>query len=205
VLAQQNTVPDLVTLPTAKAREGLSIDAHTPIAQVQPFGNSPGSRGTPPSSAVEQPTLATTAANNLPNEAAEAGVDPRAGTNEAPTPAAMGNAMQRLQPMLVDLLQMLETGQSEQLRQWAARSTRDEASAAQFASAYRMALNGGLVTGLGATQFDLHQAQDRQMVLGSVQLQLLDDRQQIHSTNFRLRAHFVTREGAPQWARLVAE
>jgi len=216
--AQPDALPGLFTLPAAKTRADLNIDAPMPIAQVRPFGNSPDAQTLPPPSSVvlqaaqhlgawpvEKLAAATTAANNLPSEAAEAGVDPRAGTNEAPTPAAMGNAMQRLQPMLVDLLQMLETGQSEQLRQWAARSTRDEASAAQFASAYRMALNGGLVTGLGATQFDLHEALDRQVVLGSVQIRLQDDRQQIHSTNFRLRAHFVTREGAPQWTQLVAE
>ena len=214
----RDTVPGLITAPSAKAPEVLNIGAPQHLAEEQPLGKSLNIRTIPAPSEVvlqaaqslgalpvDEPASSAPAVDKLAHARAGTGIGSWVDTNETPAPAEVDNAMQRLQPMLVDLLQMLEKGQSERLRQWAARNTRDEASAAQFALAYRDALNGGLVTGLGATQFDLLQAQDRQVVLGSVQIRLQDDRQQMHSTNFRLRAHFVTREGAPQWVRLDAE
>ena len=113
--------------------------------------------------------------------------------------------MQQLQPVLTDLLHMLGTGQSERVQVWVARNTQHDTSAALFASAYRQALAGAVVTGLGESHFDLRRANDQPVVHGNVQIRLLVDNQQTQLRNFRLRAQFVMREDGPRLARLDAE
>lgn len=109
------------------------------------------------------------------------------------------------QPMLADLLHILESGQSERVHTWAARATEQDSSAQRFASAYRKLLDDAVVTGLGPVRFDLAQIQDRQVVRGSVQIRMLDRDQQVTVKDFRLRAHFVSRSHGPQLASLDAE
>lgn len=109
------------------------------------------------------------------------------------------------QPVLVDLLRMLESGQSERVHIWAALATQQDSSAQRFASAYRKLLDDAVVTGLGQVRFDLAQLQDRQVVRGSVQIRMLDRDQQVTVKDFRLRAHFVSRSQGPQLASLDAE
>lgn len=109
------------------------------------------------------------------------------------------------QPVLADLLHMLESGQSERVHIWAARATQQDSSAQRFASAYRKLLDDAVVTGLGPVRFDLAQVQDRQVVRGSVQIRMLDRDQQVTVKDFRLRAHFVSRSHGPQLASLDAE
>ena len=113
--------------------------------------------------------------------------------------------MQQLQPVLTDLLHMLVTGQSDRVQVWVARNTQHDNSAALFASAYRQALAGAVVTGLGESHFDLRRANDQPVVHGNVQIRLLVDNQQTQLRNFRLRAQFVMREDGPRLARLDAE
>lgn len=113
--------------------------------------------------------------------------------------------IQQLQPLLTDLLHMLGTGQSDRLQVWAARNTQHDTSAARFASAYRQALAGAVVTGLGESHFDLRRSNDQPVVHGNVQIRLLVDNQQTQIRNFRLRAQFVMHEEGPRLARLDAE
>lgn len=113
--------------------------------------------------------------------------------------------IQQLQPLLTDLLHMLGTGQSDRVQVWVARNTQHDTSAARFASAYRQALAGAVVTGLGESHFDLRRANDQPVVHGNVQIRLLVDNQQTQIRNFRLRALFVMHEEGPRLARLDAE
>ncbi|MFP8781190.1 DnaJ domain-containing protein [Hydrogenophaga sp. RWCD_12] len=119
--------------------------------------------------------------------------------------ASLKGDIRAYQPVLVDLLHMLETGQIERLQRWAARSTQQEASAERFAGAYQRLLGDAVVTGLGPARFDLKQVQDRQVVSGAVQIRMLDRNQQVMVRDFRLKAQFVSRSGGPQLASLDAE
>ncbi|MCB2018553.1 MAG: hypothetical protein KDF54_13750, partial [Hydrogenophaga sp.] len=109
------------------------------------------------------------------------------------------------QPVLMDLLQMLETGEAERVQRWAARATRQDASASEFADAYRQLLGEGVVTGLGQVRFDLNQGSERPVVRGWVQLRMLDRNQQTMVRDFRLRAQFVSRANGPQLTTIHAE
>jgi hypothetical protein len=113
--------------------------------------------------------------------------------------------MQKLQPVLTDLLHILGTGQSERVQVWAARNTGHDTSAALFASAYRQALAGAVVTGLGESHFELSLTNEQPVARGNVQIRLLVDNQQTQLRNFRLRAQFVMREDGLRLARLDAE
>lgn len=115
------------------------------------------------------------------------------------------HTMARLQPLLADLLQTLESGQTERVQQWAARRTRDEAASSRFASAYRSALNGGVVTSLGPTRFQLQRTREGEVVHGAVQLRVQDERQQARWASLGLRAHFVAHNDGWLLARLDAE
>lgn len=116
-----------------------------------------------------------------------------------------GPDIRTYQPVLSDLLHMLESGQSERVQTWAARATQQDGSAQRFATAYRKLLDDAVVTGLGPVRFDLTQVQDRQVVRGWVQIRMLDRDQRLTVRDFRLRAHFVSRSNVPQLASLDAE
>lgn len=116
-----------------------------------------------------------------------------------------GADIRTFQPVLADLLHMLETGQADRVQRWAARATQQEGSAERFADAYRQLMGDAVVTGLGQVRFDLKQVQERPVVLGLVQLRMLDRNQQATVRDFRLRAQFVSRANGPQLAAIDAE
>lgn len=134
--------------------------------------------------------------------AQRANEDRPVGALERPTQSA---DIRTYQPVLADLLHMLESGQSERVHTWVARATQQDSSAQRFASAYRKLLDDAVVTGLGPVRFDLAQVQDRQVVRGSVQIRMLDRDQQVTVKDFRIRANFVSHVNGPQLASLDAE
>lgn len=156
-------------------------------------------------SAVVPETVVATASE--PARAVQAAPAPAAEDSSPTKPEASPQKgdIRVYQPVLVDLLHMLETGQAERLQRWAARSTQQEASAERFAGAYQRLLGDAVVTGLGPARFDLRQVQDRQVVSGAVQIRMLDRNQQVMVRDFRLKAQFVSRPGGPQLASLDAE
>lgn len=114
--------------------------------------------------------------------------------------------MRPMQPLLADLLHMLETGQTERVRRWAASQTHQEDVAARFARAYGRTLAGAEVAGLGQAQFDLREADGQPVVHGTVQIRLRETgREGTVLKDFRLRAHFRQQEGGPTLSRLEAE
>jgi hypothetical protein len=195
---------------TAAGSHRPNRDTENP-APVTPFRAPAAERTAPqPEPAAEMPRAAdplalAAAAPPAPSPQSPARVVTPIAPAEAAEVPGSAHVMARLQPVLVDLLHILGTGQSERVKQWAAWSTRDDASASQFASVYRSTLSGSKVTGLGSTRFNLQQTNDRQVVHGTVQIGLQDDLQQTRSASFRLRAHFVNRDGTFQLARLEAE
>jgi hypothetical protein len=124
------------------------------------------------------------------------------GARVQPRPADM----RPMQPLLADLLHMLETGQTERVRRWAASQTHQEDAAARFARAYGRTLAGAEVAGLGQAQFDLREADGQPVVHGTVQIRLRETgRESTVLKDFRLRAHFRQQEGGPTLSRLEAE
>jgi len=114
--------------------------------------------------------------------------------------------MRPIQPLLADLLHMLETGQAERVRRWAASQTHQEDAAARFARAYGRTLAGAEVAGLGQAQFDLREAEGQPVVHGTVQIRLREaGRESTVLKEFRLRAHFSQDTGGPVLTRLDAE
>jgi DnaJ domain len=150
---------------------------------------------------VETPANAVSpVADPAPAQAVrEAASDPKL---ESPSASA---DMRSYQPVLADLLHMLETGQADRVQRWAARVTQQDGVAERFADAYRQLKGDAVVTGLGQVRFDLKQGQERPVVLGLVQLRLLDRNQQVSVRDFRLRAQFVSRANGPQLAAIDAE
>jgi DnaJ domain len=129
----------------------------------------------------------------------EAAPDPK------PETASTGGDIRTYQPVLADLLHMLETGQPDRLQRWAARATQQDGVAERFADAYRQLMGDAVVTGLGQVRFDLKHGQERPVVQGLVQLRVLDRNQQASVRDFRLRAQFVSRANGPQLAAIDAE
>lgn len=109
------------------------------------------------------------------------------------------------QPLLADLLHMLESGQADRLQRWTARATQQDDSAERFANAYRRLMGDSVVTGLGQVRFDLRSSAERPVVQGLVQLRMLDRNQQATVRDFRLRAQFVAGASGPQLAAIDVE
>jgi curved DNA-binding protein CbpA len=109
------------------------------------------------------------------------------------------------QPVLADLLHLLETGQVDRVQRWAARATQQDGVAERFASAYRQVIGDANVTGLGQVRFDLKPSQERPVIQGLVQLRMMDRNQQVTVRDFRLRVQFVSRANGPQMAAIDAE
>lgn len=106
------------------------------------------------------------------------------------------------QPLLADLLHMLESGQADRLQRWTAHATQRNDSAERFANAYRRLTGDSVVTGLGQVRFDLRSSAERPVVQGLVQLRMLDRNQQTTVRDFRLRAQFVAGASGPQLAAI---
>lgn len=126
---------------------------------------------------------------------------PTAARDKAPAAADIS----AYQPLLADLLHMLESGQADRLQRWTARATQQDDSAERFANAYRRLMGDSVVTGLGQVRFDLRSGADRPVVQGLVQLRMLDRNQQATVRDFRLRAQFVAGATGPQLAALDVE
>ncbi len=153
--------------------------------------------------AVDQPELAA-----APPEAALPAASAAAAAVPAPTAArdrAPAADISAYQPLLADLLHLLESGQADRLQRWTARATQQDDSAERFANAYRRLMGDSVVTGLGQVRFDLRSGTERPVVQGLVQLRMLDRNQQATVRDFRLRAQFVAGATGPQLAALDVE
>ena len=112
--------------------------------------------------------------------------------------------MRALQPLLAELVQALQSGNSVQVQRWIERAAPQSPSAFAFASNYQSALGGGRVVGLGQVAFTQRATASAQQIDGTVQLNLQYADQPATVKNFRLRAHFDGPPGSPKLAHLEA-
>ncbi len=111
-----------------------------------------------------------------------------------------------MQPVLADLLHMLETGQADRVRRWAASQTHEEDVAARFARAYGRTLAGAEVVGLGQARFDMQETDGQPVVHGTVQIRLRESgRESTMLKDFRLRAYFRQQGSGAMLTRLEAD
>jgi DnaJ domain len=122
-----------------------------------------------------------------------------------PEARAAAITLDQVQPLLNNVLQSLQSGQSEQVLQWLEGSSRQGEAATRFAASYKQRLVGLRVTGLGPVRLMSRHAGGQLVVDGVVQLRLQDLRQQSIRQDFRLRAYFAPRHGGPALTRLEAE
>jgi hypothetical protein len=156
--------------------------------------------------AAPAPVFATTVQAEVVAASPEAALP----TASAAAPAARDKApaaadISAYQPLLADLLHLLESGQADRLQRWTARATQQDDSAERFANAYRRLMGDSVVTGLGQVRFDLRTGAERPVVQGLVQLRMLDRNQQATVRDFRLRAQFVAGASGPQLAAIDVE
>lgn len=104
--------------------------------------------------------------------------------------------MQRLQPVLGELIQLMEGGRSERLQNWVNNRTQKPGAAASVADAYARALGTARVTGIGKVSFQGQAVADVQVVDGVVELRMAEGDQTPVARDLRLRAHFLVRQGA---------
>ena len=180
-------------------REGLSTERLLAPVAAQQAAARPAALAERPGD-MEAPTNAVP----VPVDTAPVSVSVSTPSPKTEGPPA-GADIRTFQPVLADLLHMLETGQADRVQRWAARATQQEGSAERFADAYRQLMGDAVVTGLGQVRFDLKQVQERPVVLGLVQLRMLDRNQRATVRDFRLRAQFVSRANGPQLAAIDAE
>lgn len=103
--------------------------------------------------------------------------------------------MQRLQPLLGELILLMESGQQERLRTWVGKRIRRPGAADSVAEAYARALGSARITGIGKVSFQGQSVADVQVVDGTIELRLADGDQAPVTRDVRLRAHFLATQG----------
>ena len=117
-----------------------------------------------------------------------------------PTPPATSRPvtaaeMQRLQPLLGELILLMESGQQERLRTWVGKRIRRPEVADSVADAYARALGSARIAGIGKVSFQGQSVADVQVVDGTVELRLAEGDQPPVTRDVRLRAHFLVGQG----------
>lgn len=113
--------------------------------------------------------------------------------------------MRHVQPLLAELVEALQSGNGLHVQQWTERASAQRGSGGEFAEAYRRAIAGARVTGLGRVNFAPRAKAGPHQIDGTVQLNLLNADQQTSVKTFRLRAYFVEQPEGPKLYRLEAE
>lgn len=131
----------------------------------------------------------------VPAAAVVASVAPAVPTPVASRPVTAAE-MQRLQPVLGELIQLMEGGRSERLQNWVNNRTQKPGAAASVADAYARTLGTARVTGIGKVSFQGLAVADVQVVDGVVELRMAEGDQTPVARDLRLRAHFLVRQGA---------
>lgn len=103
--------------------------------------------------------------------------------------------MQRLQPLLGELILLMESGQQERLRTWVGKRIRRPEVADSVADAYARALGSARIAGIGKVSFQGQSVADVQVVDGTVELRLAEGDQPPVTRDVRLRAHFLVGQG----------
>lgn len=133
---------------------------------------------------------------------ARAGATTVAVNEAAPLAGRLG--MEDVQPLLGQVLGVLQSGRGEQVLRWVERPVRPGDGADGFVLAYNRAVVNARAVRLGAVRFSGRPVGDGLQVDGLVTLHLQDEYQQASTRELVLRAQFAARGGQAVLTRLNA-
>ena len=136
---------------------------------------------------------------------ARAGAATVAVSEAAPLAGRMGSlGMEDVQPLLGQVLGVLQSGRGEQVLRWVERPVRPGDGADGFVQAYNRAVANARAVRLGPVRFSGRPVGDGLQVDGLVTLHLQDEYQQASTRELVLRAQFAARGGQAVLTRLNA-
>ncbi len=112
--------------------------------------------------------------------------------------------MEDVQPLLGQVLGVLQSGRGEQVQRWMDRPVRAGDGADGFVQVYNRAVVNARVVRLGTVRFSGRPAGDGLLVDGMVTLHVQDEHQQSSTRELALRAQFSSRDGQAVLTRLSA-
>ena len=113
-------------------------------------------------------------------------------------------SMEDVQPLLGQVLGVLQSGRGEQVQRWMDRPVRAGDGADGFVQVYNRAVVNARVVRLGTVRFSGRPAGDGLLVDGMVTLHMQDEHQQSSTRELALRAQFSSRDGQAVLTRLSA-
>lgn len=113
-------------------------------------------------------------------------------------------SMEDVQPLLGQVLGVLQSGRGEQVQRWVDRPVRPGDGADGFVQVYNRAVVNARVVRLGTVRFSGRPAGDGLLVDGLVTLHVQDEYQQPSTRELALRAQFSSRDGQAVLTRLSA-
>lgn len=119
-------------------------------------------------------------------------------------PAAPRIGMADVQSALTSVVGAIQSGRGEDALQWLDRSARRSDAATGFVQAYNRMRSGAKVIGVGQVSFRGISLSDQFVVDGTVQLFVQDENQRTIAREFKMKAHFISRDGNPILTQLSA-
>lgn len=224
VAARQTADPDRVRYkpgaPLAQAGWASRTVAPAPSGglEVRPVPGVDAAPAPAPSTALPQVPAVAMPAAVTSVQAAGSGLAP-AVTQASPQPARAGATtvavneaaplagrlgMEDVQPLLGQVLGVLQSGRGEQVLRWVERPVRPGDGADGFVLAYNRAVVNARAVRLGTVRFSGRPVGDGLQVDGLVTLHLQDEYQQASTRELVLRAQFAARGGQAVLTRLNA-
>jgi hypothetical protein len=130
-------------------------------------------------------------------------VAPTAAINEA-TPPAVRLGMEDVQPLLGQVLGVLQSGRGEQVLRWVERPVRPGDGADGFVRAYNRAVVNARAVRVGTVRFSGRPVGEGLQVDGMVTLHVQDENQQASIRELVLQAQFSAKGGQAVLTRLNA-
>ena len=112
--------------------------------------------------------------------------------------------MADVQPLLAQVMGVLQSGRGEQVLRWVDRSARQGDGADGFVQVYNRVVGNSRSVRLGPVRFSGHSVGDQLTVDGVVRLHLLDESEQAVTRELVLRAQFASRRGQTVLTQLGA-
>lgn len=113
-------------------------------------------------------------------------------------------SMADVQPLLGQVMGVLQSGRGEQVLQWVQRPVRQGDGADGFVQTYNRVAGRAANVRLGSAQFSGRPAGDQLVVDGVVLLQLQDENQRVSTRELALKAQFAFRDGQAVLTQLNA-
>ena len=203
-------LPALPAGPAVPAAQVARFAAPQPALTATPRQAEPAARVAAPQQVTQPPQPLPAVAVAVTPAPAPAPVPPAAPPVAAPASAADVTAqsnrpsMADVQPLLGQVMGVLQSGRGEQVLQWVERPVRQGDGADGFVQTYNRVAGRSASVRLASAQFSGRPAGDQLVVDGVVLLNLQDENQQVSTRELVLRAQFASRGGQAVLTQLSA-